>query len=57
MITLKKTPDPENRHDVSTIEISMDNGLSMEELSELFKEFSLALGYHPSTVKSYFSEE
>ncbi len=58
MIKFIKTPDPDNHFDLTTVEISVNcTGLGAPELVETFKDFMLAIGYGPETVKEYLNTE
>jgi len=56
MIKFIKTPDPNNHFDLTTVEISLEDGTA-SDLVETFKDFMLAIGYHPDTVKEYLNTE
>lgn len=44
--------------DISRYEILKNRwDLSMEELFELFRDVSLAAGFHPNTVSQWFNDE
>ena len=54
-----KTNDPENRFDLTEeIKIvSLENGMVLSDLVDIFRSFLLASGYSPDTIDSELGED
>ena len=57
MIKFIKKADPENSHDIADVCITIPcSHCTATEIADVFKEFLLAIGYYPETVKQVFNE-
>jgi len=52
MIRFIKTPDPDNRHDFTRVEIECaHNELTLDNLKDMFKDFALAVGFRLEDIE------
>ena len=52
-----KLPALDDKHDLTSIEVSLPNDVSISDMSGAFEAFLLACGYHPDNVNELFGEE